>query len=152
MNIELKNIKTHPDMSQATTCFSATLYINGTKVAQVQNDGRGGCHNYYFQDYNLEKQFKDYCKSLPQITLEADEDFPELKLNMDADHFVDDLIDKHEEQKYLKKNCKKKVMFQLKDDKKNYWRTYNATFNPKEKEYLVKTYGTKLKRIANEEV
>lgn len=42
MQIVLKNVKNHADMSEETNCFSATIYVDGKKVGTVKNDGRGG--------------------------------------------------------------------------------------------------------------
>ncbi len=50
MHIELKNIKIHADMSEETTCFSASIYLNGKKVGTAKNDGRGGSNMYWWDD------------------------------------------------------------------------------------------------------
>lgn len=47
MKLELKNVKVHEDMSEETTCFSATLYANEKKVATCKNDGRGSCTDIF---------------------------------------------------------------------------------------------------------
>ena len=46
MKIELKKISFSERMSDETNCFIADLYINGKKVGECNNDGRGGCTNY----------------------------------------------------------------------------------------------------------
>jgi len=43
MNFELKAIKFIEEMSDETNCFYGKLYINKKFVADVRNDGRGGC-------------------------------------------------------------------------------------------------------------
>ena len=43
MKFELKAIKFYESMSEETNCFQGKLYINGKYVADVKNDGRGGC-------------------------------------------------------------------------------------------------------------
>jgi hypothetical protein len=43
MKIELKAIKFYESMSEETNCFQGKLYINGKYVADVKNDGQGGC-------------------------------------------------------------------------------------------------------------
>lgn len=41
--IELKSIKVNKALSQGTACYSATLIIDGKKIAVIGNEGRGGC-------------------------------------------------------------------------------------------------------------
>ncbi|MHA2403822.1 MAG: hypothetical protein ACXADH_12575, partial [Candidatus Kariarchaeaceae archaeon] len=48
-SISLKNIRVHNDMSEETTCFSASVYVNGVKAGTAKNDGRGGCNMYYLE-------------------------------------------------------------------------------------------------------
>ena len=43
MKFELKGIKFIEEMSDETNCFYGKLYINKKFVADVRNDGRGGC-------------------------------------------------------------------------------------------------------------
>lgn len=46
LDLSLKNLKFHEDMSEETPCFSADLYEDGKLVALVKNTGRGGCNSY----------------------------------------------------------------------------------------------------------
>ena len=43
MKLELRNIKHSALASQETHCYRATLYVNGNAVADVGNEGFGGC-------------------------------------------------------------------------------------------------------------
>ena len=43
MKFELKSIKCIEQMSEETNCFYGKLYINKKFVADVRNDGQGGC-------------------------------------------------------------------------------------------------------------
>ena len=45
MNLSLKKLKFHEDMSEETPCFSADLYDGGKLIAHVSNRGHGGCNN-----------------------------------------------------------------------------------------------------------
>jgi hypothetical protein len=47
LNLSLKNLKFHEDMSEETPCFSADLYEDGKLIAHVKNEGRGGCNSIY---------------------------------------------------------------------------------------------------------
>ena len=40
-SIQLKNVKIAWHMSEGTTAFTASLYIDGKKAADVKNEGRG---------------------------------------------------------------------------------------------------------------
>ena len=47
MDIKLKNLKIAKFMSEETTCFQATIYVDGKIAGTAQNDGHGGstyCH------------------------------------------------------------------------------------------------------------
>jgi len=47
LDLTLKNLKFHEDMSQETPCFSADLYEKGKLIAHVSNRGIGGCNDVY---------------------------------------------------------------------------------------------------------
>lgn len=108
MKLELKNIKVHEDMSEETTCFSATLYANGKKVATCKNDGRGGSTYVHFIDIHsdLAGRVMKYCKENPIANY-----YRGTKYEFHGvDHYVDDLLYKHLYEKDLKKWQKKKLV------------------------------------------
>jgi hypothetical protein len=45
--ISLKNLKVHTRLSEETPCYTASIYFDGKKVAEVENRGDGGCDNHY---------------------------------------------------------------------------------------------------------
>ena len=47
MKIELRNIKYAAFASQETSCYEATIYIDGQKVGTVENNGHGGCDHIH---------------------------------------------------------------------------------------------------------
>ena len=47
MKIELKNIKYAAFASQETSCYEATIYIDGVRVGTVENNGHGGCDHIH---------------------------------------------------------------------------------------------------------
>lgn len=65
MKLELKNVKIHPDMSEETNCFSATLWVDGKRAASCRNDGRGGSTDVYFKDRKLMLSVYQWCKDNP---------------------------------------------------------------------------------------
>lgn len=42
MKLELRNVHFSERMSDETNCFSATVYVNGKRVGEVENRGCGG--------------------------------------------------------------------------------------------------------------
>lgn len=146
MKIELKNVKVNKALSEETACFSATLYIDGKKAAEVSNRGQGGCNEFRFSDRVLEQKFYDWCKSQPAEKTEYGE------LSMDSDLFINLLIEKQENDKYLRKQLKNKVFYRLKDKtyKSDEWSVLSTAFNAKIKEQLVQRHGDNLGEILNE--
>jgi len=74
MKIELKKISFYERMSEETNCFAADLYINGKKVGECKNDGRGGCTDYYGSSPENNKIIRDaeaYFKTLPKVKAEG---------------------------------------------------------------------------------
>jgi hypothetical protein len=142
MKCEVKNVKIHNDMSEETMCFSAVLYIDGKKAADVSNRGHGGCHLFYWME-PLEAEFKRFCESLPPIKTEMGD------LPMDMDGYVDELVIDFDERKRLKRHCKTSTLFRLKTDKKGDWRVMKIPFNQKVKEHIIAKYAD-LDVIANE--
>lgn len=96
MNIELRSIQIHERMSEETTAFNATLYIENYKVGYASNRGTGGPTDYRLENYHDQKskellqQAEDYCSRLAPI------DLGEVgKLPMDLENFIDQLVDQH---------------------------------------------------------
>ena len=141
MKITLSKVKIHPDMSEETNCFSATICLEGKAVGTVQNDGQGGSHRYHWQDRATEAQIEEWSET-------QDTEFDSERL----DQIVNDLVAEYEEQKQLQRWCKKKTVFRLKGDDKNWWRTFKTPFDSKVKALLVQKYGESIERIANEEL
>lgn len=140
-NLSLSKIKIHPDMSEETNCFSATICLNGKEVGTVKNDGHGGSHMYHWHDREVGKQIEEWSET-------QETEFEHERL----DQIVDVLLSKFEERKQLKRWCKKQTLFRLKGDEQGAWRTIKAPFDSKIKAFLVQKYGETIDRIANEEV
>lgn len=58
----LKKFKHAAFASRETLCFSADLYIDGSKVASVHSDGNGGEACLYFADHIVESSLQDEIK------------------------------------------------------------------------------------------
>jgi hypothetical protein len=66
MKIELKSIKYAAFASQETSCYSATLWVDGVKIGTVENDGHGGCDSFW-GDQQIFDKANAWCKeNLPK--------------------------------------------------------------------------------------
>jgi hypothetical protein len=149
--VELKNVKIYQGMSEETTAFTATLYINGKKAAHVKNDGRGGDNYPRFTDGELEKQFHAFCKNLPPWTSKY---FPGEEYPMNYDCYISDLLNAWIENDHWKKACKKGLVFILRSDKEDEYRTTKGQYSKELAAKIRGTYGTdgtdELVEIVNE--
>lgn len=65
--VELKNVKYAAFASEETSCFEATVYIDGVKKGVVSNDGKGGADRY--DPWRLEGELALIAKDLPAIDI-----------------------------------------------------------------------------------
>jgi len=104
MKIEVKNIKLNMMFSEETICFKGDLYLDGKKVGYCENDGHGGCTNYYGVDkYHSEdiKKMEDYCKTLPKV------EYGDMKWDNSLLNVIDEIVEKFSNDKEQKKFQKK---------------------------------------------
>jgi hypothetical protein len=105
MKIELKKISFSERMSDETNCFIADLYINGKKVGECNNDGRGGCTNYggnTKEDNVLIAEAEKYCKTLPKVKSEK----LKFEYAQSLESVIDDILTEFLVAKELKKKQK----------------------------------------------
>lgn len=112
MKIELKKIKTNLQFSEETIMFQAELWVDDIKVADCSNGGRGG--NTDIRAYGIEaraviEKCEAYFKTLPP------EKFEEFELKQTLEGYVDDLVQKHIEEKQLKSSMAKGVVYEDKE-------------------------------------
>lgn len=134
--IEIKNLKVAEFMSEETLCFSCTVYVNGKKALTAENQGHGGNTDIRALDNALFNIINDYAKSLPPYVCE------DFTLEYDLEILIDELVEKEQENKQLKKWCKTKTLFTLPEDKKGEYRTIKAQFSDKVKDYIINKYPT----------
>lgn len=139
MNIELKNIKVHKEMSEETKCFSADICLEGKKAGFVKNDGHGGCHTYYWADAKSEEIITNWANSQP-----TEFEFEKL------DQIISLILDKNEYLQWLKRKTKKKTLFRLVGDKLGAWEIYDSPYSQKVKDLIISQHGDKIECIANE--
>lgn len=112
MKIEIKNVKHSEFASHETSCFEASVYIDGVRAGIVENDGQGGCNRYH--PYELEIKINDYAKTLPPVVTSMKDPHDSSKTftyDQDADAVIDDLLTAHLYSKDLKRALAKKILF-----------------------------------------
>lgn len=104
MNIELKNVKIHTEMSEETTCFSADIWIDGKKAGQVRNSGTGGCHGY--SPISLVRQLTSYAATLPRLKVHDD-----VFVDQDADCVIGTALLRYERRKELRAKLSSRIVY-----------------------------------------
>ena len=140
-SIQLKNVKIAWHMSEGTTAFTASLYIDGKKAADVKNEGRGGDNHPRFMDRELEKEFKEFCLTIP---------YPGESYSMTYDSFIGILLDEWIENDDWKKACRKGLVFRVKSDNEDQYRTTKGKYSPELASAIREKYGDELVEIINE--
>lgn len=164
MNYTVKNIKTFRGMEG--TGFNANLYRGNKKVAFVIDDAQGGELRYEWEDYKAERvriYGKNYAgeeftyKGTPEekLLVEYAASLPGLKhggieIPCSPDLLIEELINKAENRKHLKKLSKTKTLFKYEHDKDGQWRVYNKPFDVNIIEALKKASKPKIVSYVNE--
>ena len=142
-SIQLKNVKIAWHMSEGTTAFTASLYIDGKKAADVKNEGRGGDNHPRFMDRELEKEFKEFCLTIP---------YPGEAFSMTYDSFIGNLLTEWIENDDWKKACKKGIAYTLTSHKDGEYMLWKVPYSLEMAEQVRKQYSEtgNLKEIINE--
>jgi len=141
---QIKNVKTF--MGMDFHGYNLSLYKGKTKIAEVINDGSGGMTYFQYTNQEVQKEFETMLKSLPKY---YDSDFGE-ESEIDDETFVCILLDEYEFEKRLKRECKKKTLYRLKEYGPDQYGIIKSEFTPKVKEYLITKYRDNLVEIVNE--
>lgn len=95
MEITLKNIKYFASGSQETNCFTATLYIDGVKRADVENNGHGGPTNiraYGKADRDAVEAAELYMAALPEVVASLGDALGDFSYKQSLETKCDDLL------------------------------------------------------------
>lgn len=106
MKIELKGIYHSERMSEETNCFTAMLYVDGKKVANVKNQGHGGCTDIIplnAECRDIIQKAEAFCAALPPILLGGAMG----EIDMDLELYVDRLLEEYLKARDIKKFEKK---------------------------------------------
>jgi len=111
MKIELKNVKYSEFASHETSCFEASVYIDGKRIGTASNDGQGGSNNYDSRE--LVEALMAHAKTLPTRTWTLNGEA--LEVPPDSDTVIHDLLMAHLYARDLKRALSKRVLFVSKD-------------------------------------
>lgn len=115
MQIELKNIKEYPQLSEETTAYSADLYVDGKKVGQCSNEGRGGNDRIqaigknekdYLANSKIITAAESFCKTLPDdewIGFEGQKSTQPMTLDIFTSNIVTAFLEQKDIAKFKKK-------------------------------------------------
>ena len=117
MTIELRHVETNARLSEETPCYSADLFWNGTKVANVANHGHGGPDMVRVIDKAGFDEAVAFVKALPKVPT-GYEGIPDLDMDLElwCHMEVGKVEDRKEILKMLRKDLRTSVVF-LKDGK-----------------------------------
>lgn len=107
MNISLSKVKISKFASHETTCFEATILIDGKAVGSARNDGNGGATFIYPR--SVEERLEKYAAALPAETIGKGKQM--LTFQPTAETLIDDLVIRHQAAQALKRLLKDKVVF-----------------------------------------
>jgi hypothetical protein len=64
-NLSLRKVKVFKRRSRETVCFEAQLFSGDRKVADVENDGQGGCNLYLWENHEDRKLVEAWAAAQP---------------------------------------------------------------------------------------
>lgn len=107
MQIELRNVKYAAFASQETSCFQATVYIDGKRAGEVSNEGHGGPDS--ISPRELQTRLDEYGASLPKEACDwTDRDTGKAaEISQTAETLIGNALDAWLLQRELKRICKK---------------------------------------------
>tara|TARA_R100000808_G_C2118977_1_gene130758 strand:+ start:345 stop:926 length:582 start_codon:yes stop_codon:yes gene_type:complete len=121
--------------------FSAVLYIDGKKVANVEDDSMGG-------GMFISPESKEHVEMLNKIR-ETLKDYPEMfwsergwdtpegskdYMSWSPEQIIEVLIQREDEKKWIKKKSTNCILFQTKDTEEGSWKLYKRQFKISDKE------------------
>lgn len=142
MKIEIKNYRSCKGTEG--DAFSCALHIDGKKAAEVSYEGTGGPYRWRWLDAASEKAWRAHVEAHPDIILGHGAG----AVKADDDLVFGDILDDFEEQRFLRRRCKKQTLFRVPGDERGSWRTINAPYSPDVKAFVLGKYPTA--EIANE--
>ena len=115
MKIELKNIKYFEFASHETSCYQATIHIDGKKVGTVENDGHGGTDMVH--PWSVAQQIDAYAATLPVVVCSFNDPETGKPAEMSQNHetIFNDILTDWLHAKDLKRAMSKRILFTKED-------------------------------------
>ena len=151
MKVELKRVKIANNMSQETVAFTADLWVNSAKIADLRNDGRGGPNHIMpimvKNESTIDRlmEFVKWCEAQPPY-----KDGGYGDITMTADFYIALMLEKYQEAQQLKRWCKTKTVVRLEGDEKGDYHTYRQGYSPEFARHIRQVEGNRLLEIVNE--
>lgn len=108
MKIELRNIKYAAFASEETSCFEATIYVDGIKAGRASNQGHGGPTD--IDPHQLSERLDAYGATLPQVDL-GEELGDRRMMTQDGEWIVDQLLGAWLTERDLKRVLGRKILY-----------------------------------------
>lgn len=108
MLIELKNVRYFAAGSEETSCFVATIYVDGKKAGDARNEGHGGMT--MISPRTLEDQLNAYGATLPPEPLDMG-DGTTFESKQDAESLIDGLLTRYLLERDLRKALSKRIVY-----------------------------------------
>jgi hypothetical protein len=115
MNITLKSIKYAAFASQETSCFEAAVYVDGKKVAVVENDGHGGCDMWH--PWTAKDAVDAYAATLPEEVVDGlvDDDGNPVTIKPNADILIGNLLNAYLVERDFDRAVSKRILMKCAD-------------------------------------
>ncbi len=123
MQVELRNFKHYPRLSEETNAFNADVYVDGAHVATASNRGHGGDSLVHFKSREMEARMVAHVATLPDV----DNPWGGDPLKMNLDFFLGLMVDELIDRSWIAKQTKTKIIFRIEGDKDAEWRTVKVT-------------------------
>lgn len=110
MQIEIRNVKHHPDLCEETEAFSADLLIDGRKIGTVSNRGTGGCDDFHGDQAAYDAADRWLRANRPGWSLEPDCP-PDRLMRHTIEDEVSAILAKHIGMKQMEKDMRASLIF-----------------------------------------
>ena len=131
-NFTIKGLKTWETYDGGGYQFN--LYLDGKKFAWVDEQGHGGCMDVSYYAEGNQQILEDYVATMPEY------DYCGITLKPSVEGWISRLLATHEHNKKIAKLRKKAILFRLKSDDQNNFRTLTTLDMNKAKAWLDKNH------------
>lgn len=133
INLELRGVKWAKYLSEETPAYQASLYLDGKKVANVDNEGHGGPDRVHWLDNEARKRIDAYFASQPGEIYHGIEMKPNLELWCHETLYDQDMV------KAVKRAMKRSA-YGLHGDKEYLWKIDPAKIDQRFLDHVEKKY------------